>query len=176
MLREDKKAGFMYHRPLLFWRSYYFTGTTVKQVPFKRAEMETLQRGQATHPVRVVERKTNGRTWWWFEGAFYWEDDGYDPDDVLALIRDRQRKKDRQLRRAKDLMVLDESPEPRRQPIPREIKQAVWKRDGGSCVECGSRFDIQYDHILPFSLGGATTVENLQILCANCNRAKSDSI
>jgi hypothetical protein len=31
-----------------------------------------------------------------------------------------------------------------------------------------SNFDIQYDHIIPFSMGGATTVENLQILCATC--------
>lgn len=35
---------------------------------------------------------------------------------------------------------------------------------------------LQYDHVLPVALGGATTVENLQLLCADCNRRKSDSL
>jgi 5-methylcytosine-specific restriction endonuclease McrA len=43
-------------------------------------------------------------------------------------------------------------------------------------VECESNFDLQYDHLLPVSLGGATTVENLQLLCADCNQRKSNSI
>jgi 5-methylcytosine-specific restriction endonuclease McrA len=48
----------------------------------------------------------------------------------------------------------------------------VFRRDGGRCVECGSDFDIQYDHVIPVALGGANTVENLQILCAPCNQRK----
>ena len=39
-----------------------------------------------------------------------------------------------------------------------------------------SNFDLQYDHVLPVALGGATTIENLQLLCADCNRRKSDSL
>ncbi len=30
--------------------------------------------------------------------------------------------------------------------------------------------------ILPVADGGATTLQNLQLLCADCNRSKSDSI
>jgi tetratricopeptide (TPR) repeat protein len=59
-----------------------------------------------------------------------------------------------------------------REPIPLEVKQKVFERDGGRCVECGSNFDIQYDHDIPHSLGGADTVENIRILCATCNRCK----
>jgi 5-methylcytosine-specific restriction endonuclease McrA len=65
---------------------------------------------------------------------------------------------------------------PRREPIPREIRLAVWQRDGGRCVECGSDFDLQYDHVIPLSMGGATSVQNLQLLCADCNRAKGASL
>jgi 5-methylcytosine-specific restriction endonuclease McrA len=67
-------------------------------------------------------------------------------------------------------------PDARRDPIPSEVKRAVWERDGGACVQCGSAFDLQYDHVIPFSLGGASTVGNLQILCAGCNRAKGAAL
>jgi 5-methylcytosine-specific restriction endonuclease McrA len=73
-------------------------------------------------------------------------------------------------------MNLDQNPQPRRVPIPKEVRKAVFDREGGRCVECGSTFDLQYDHILPFALGGATTVENLQLLCSTCNQEKSDSL
>jgi hypothetical protein len=48
------------------------------------------------------------------------------------------------------------------------VRRAVFERDGGKCVECGSTFDLQYDHVIPVALGGATTVENLQLLCGDC--------
>lgn len=95
---------------------------------------------------------------------------------MLALARELQRRKSRQLERAKDRLAVDGVIGPRREPIPREIRRAVFDREGGCCVECGSRFDLQYDHIIPFAHGGATSVQNLQILCGDCNREKSDSI
>jgi 5-methylcytosine-specific restriction endonuclease McrA len=73
-------------------------------------------------------------------------------------------------------MALDAEPVQRREPVSREVRLAVFERDGGKCVQCGSNVDIQYDHIIPFSMGGATTVENLQILCATCNQQKGDTL
>ena len=64
----------------------------------------------------------------------------------------------------------------KRTPIPQDVKNAVWNRDGGRCVECGSNEDINLDHIIPFSKGGSNTWRNLQILCGSCNRKKSDKI
>lgn len=60
--------------------------------------------------------------------------------------------------------------------IPQHIKAAVFQRDQGRCVQCGSTSNIEYDHIIPFSRGGATSENNLQILCHSCNKAKSDKI
>lgn len=56
--------------------------------------------------------------------------------------------------------------------IPQHVKAAVWQRDQGRCCECGANSYLEFDHIIPFSLGGASTVDNLQLLCLRCNRAK----
>jgi len=64
----------------------------------------------------------------------------------------------------------------RSRTISQEIKDKVWNRDGGRCILCGSNEFIEFDHIIPFSKGGANTYRNIQILCQSCNRSKSDSI
>ena len=38
-------------------------------------------------------------------------------------------------------------------------------------MECGSKFDLQYEDVIPVALGGAT-VDNLQLPCGECNRMK----
>lgn len=63
-----------------------------------------------------------------------------------------------------------------RTSIPTEIASAVWNRDGGKCCICGSKENLEFDHIIPISKGGATTFRNLQLLCRDCNRQKSDNI
>lgn len=63
-----------------------------------------------------------------------------------------------------------------RKPIPEAIRSEVWRRDGGCCVNCGSKENLQFDHIIPVSQGGATSVQNLQLLCLRCNRAKGAKI
>lgn len=64
----------------------------------------------------------------------------------------------------------------KRPPIPRDVADAVWRRDRGRCVYCGATENLQYDHIIPFSKGGATSLENLQLLCQKCNLEKSNHI
>ena len=40
------------------------------------------------------------------------------------------------------------------------------------CGNCGIRYNLEFDHILKFSHGGANTAQNLQILCRACNGRK----
>jgi len=63
-----------------------------------------------------------------------------------------------------------------REPIPQDVIDAVWNRDGGQCVKCNSNQDLEYDHIIPLSKGGSNRYRNLQLLCVKCNRSKSDNI
>ena len=65
---------------------------------------------------------------------------------------------------------------PNRRPIPQDVKDAVWRRDEGRCVQCGSNENLEFDHIIPISKGGANTYRNIQLLCEPCNRSKSDRI
>jgi len=60
--------------------------------------------------------------------------------------------------------------------IPQKVKLEVWQRDQGKCVQCGDNNYLEFDHVIPFSLGGANTVNNLQLLCRRCNLAKSNRI
>ncbi len=64
----------------------------------------------------------------------------------------------------------------KREPISQETQDRVWNRDGGKCVKCGSAEKLEFDHIIPFSKGGANTYRNLQLLCEKCNRTKSNKI
>jgi hypothetical protein len=60
-----------------------------------------------------------------------------------------------------------------RRIIPSHIKLFVWKRDGGACVECGSKQNLHFDHILPYSKGGTSdSAENIQLLCMKHNIGK----
>jgi 5-methylcytosine-specific restriction endonuclease McrA len=70
------------------------------------------------------------------------------------------------------LLSAEAASQTRREPIPQEVRRAVFERDGGRCTQCGADFDLQYDHVIPVALGGATRVDNLQLLCGECNRAK----
>lgn len=58
-----------------------------------------------------------------------------------------------------------------------DIKREVYEKQKGICPVCGNHFEIEEmhaDHITPWSKGGKTVVENCQMLCADCNRRKSN--
>jgi hypothetical protein len=63
----------------------------------------------------------------------------------------------------------------RTRSIPQDVKIAVAVRDQGLCQHCGtSSGPMQYDHVIPYSMGGDNSVENVQLLCRRCNAAKSN--
>ena len=62
------------------------------------------------------------------------------------------------------------------------LRFKVLSRDGFKCCSCGaspakdSSVELQVDHIVPWSKGGETVIENLQTLCSKCNLGKSDTV
>jgi len=49
----------------------------------------------------------------------------------------------------------------------------LFLRDRFRCQYCGSKTDLTFDHIIPRSLGGTTTWENVVTACSPCNVRKS---
>lgn len=56
-------------------------------------------------------------------------------------------------------------------------RRAAYARQGKKCKRCGNSYPFEKmhgDHIKPWSKGGRTEPKNLQMLCEDCNRTKSD--
>lgn len=135
---------------------------------------------QLISPVLVTTWE--GKLWWWYLGRFWWDSEGLTAADVQALILQRERKKQATLERARaevfgqtDVEVVDES-RPRREPISESVRHEVWRRDQGRCVDCGSRENLEFDHIIRVSKGGSNTARNLELRCETCNRRKGATI
>ena len=60
------------------------------------------------------------------------------------------------------------------------LRWHVLQRDRFTCCACGASpaitpgVELHVDHIVPWSKGGETVLENLQTLCSNCNLGKSN--
>ncbi|MDX1906784.1 MAG: HNH endonuclease [Bacteroidia bacterium] len=50
----------------------------------------------------------------------------------------------------------------------------VFKRDRNRCVYCGSREALTIDHVIPRSMGGTDSWENLVTACQRCNARKGN--
>jgi hypothetical protein len=70
-----------------------------------------------------------------------------------------------------------------RRDIKLGLRWKVFVRDRFRCVKCGASpatdptcRQIHADHILPFSKGGKTVLDNLQTLCERCNLGKGNRV
>ncbi|MDZ4677436.1 MAG: HNH endonuclease signature motif containing protein, partial [Oligoflexia bacterium] len=70
---------------------------------------------------------------------------------------------------------------PRSRYIPAHIKRQVWVRAKSQCTfidpvskfRCTASRFLQTEHIIPFALGGTSTLENLTLHCSNHNKLKA---
>jgi len=64
--------------------------------------------------------------------------------------------------------------------IPIKIRQVVWARDTGRCAfvgsngRCAETNFLEFHHVVPFAVGGANSVDNLQLRCRAHNQYEAD--
>jgi hypothetical protein len=121
--------------------------------------------------VKVYEKIRDGV--WVFDGTFDLLDAWLETSDTRTVFKFRLR-----LRETESI----DKPElqgdlPHNRLIPTAVKLEVWKRDRGACVTCGSRENLHFDHVIPYSQGGTSlSAQNIQLLCAKHNLQKHDRI
>ena len=54
--------------------------------------------------------------------------------------------------------------------ISKAVKEAVYQRDGGCCVLCGSPYGLPNAHYIARSQGGLGIEQNVVTLCEGCHR------
>lgn len=147
--------------------------------PITVAEIRSRPTKADALPVRFenTDNAPAGIKYWLFMGRVYSTFETLQAEDVRALALEAENKVKAKLARAKALMTqVDMLERGGRKAIPDDAKMFVWQRDGGKCVSCGSNRSLEFDHIIPVSMGGANTARNLQLLCEGCNRAKGGSL
>ena len=122
----------------------------------------------------VLVGKFDGANYWWYKDLLYMENEDLGTAEVRALINTRDERRKRQIERAVATDAQGPITDGRavRGSISGEIRNFVFQRDGGQCVRCASKVELQFDHIIPVVLGGSGEPENLPILCGPCNRRK----
>lgn len=162
---ELQKSGWLFPK----WRFF------VSKTQYFELSNREYQQAREARLVNIGSHR--GRTLWWTDSGFFWADPDLSDEEVELLAWDRGQRQEAKLDRLRKIRARGKDiTEARRRAIPGEIRAFVWQRDDGRCVQCGSEDDLQFDHVIPVAKGGGNAVDNIQILCGDCNRQKSDSI
>jgi hypothetical protein len=147
-----------------------FKGNLTQNGKFHQAAQDYKKGLRDAELVKVYEKVRGGI--WSYNGIFELIDSWIEYDGKRNVFKFK-------LVAIEDIDINSNKPviHERRRIIPTNIKLEVWKRDEGKCVECGAKNELHFDHVLPFSKGGTSIkTENVQLLCARHNLAKSDKI
>lgn len=60
--------------------------------------------------------------------------------------------------------------------IPPKVKKAVWIRDRGRCIFCGSHYAMPNAHFISRAKGGLGIEENVMTLCFRCHRRYDQTV
>jgi len=149
-------------------------GTLTMNGKFFQAAMKYKNGKEPAELIRVYEKIKDGI--WVYNGVFELIDSWIEKSEGRNVFKFKLHVTDKTIdqkeQRAIELKDLDHN-----RMIPTSVKLEVWKRDNGQCVQCGSKDNLHFDHILPYSKGGTSLKsDNIQLLCARHNLQKRDKI
>jgi 5-methylcytosine-specific restriction endonuclease McrA len=127
------------------------------------AARKTLERQMEKIPLETPRTfKCNGRHYALHQGSLWSSGRGFTVEQWLGLISQAINREEARLA---TLTALNEKPGDRRSAIPASVRIEVWRRDQGRCARCGSQERLEFDHIIPVSLGGSNSARNIELLC-----------
>lgn len=142
-------------------------GSLTDNGKFHKAAMDYKSGLRTPELVRVYEKLRDGI--WSYNGVFQLIDSWTEHDGRRNVFKFKLQAADIEINAENTGQVEIEH----NRVIPSHVKQEVWKRDKGRCVQCGSKDNLHFDHILPFSRGGTSLdAKNIQLLCARHNLLK----
>lgn len=149
---------------------YLPSGQLSENGKFFNAAMQYKNGNKCPELVKVYEKMQPGV--WSYNGIFKLVDAWEEESNGRNVFKFKLELTEEDLITKRNIQNLDHT-----RMIPSDVKLEVWKRDKGQCVLCGSKENLHFDHIIPFSKGGSSiTAKNIQILCAKCNLSKHDKI
>jgi 5-methylcytosine-specific restriction endonuclease McrA len=163
---------------------YEYTGVPLEKQPKWKQELINLSKKEPIPeegPNSLVYEGSSSRTWIYKSKVYEITKEAigaYNNQEMQLLIFEYY---ENEIQRLENLKRKYKSPKNERKEfnrtrIPEKIRIKVWQRDEGKCARCGSREKLEYDHIVPISKGGSNTLRNIELLCEECNRAKSNQI
>ena len=165
-LQQDPNAEFRRDsRGFLWGNRIWFAGTGCPPRQFRSDTYMRLRAWRDEGDLPVFVARSDRRQWWWWRDAFYWESGDCGPEDVAALIMMLEHHDEQGIEWELDAHLAE--------PIPEHVKRFVHDRDRGRCRACGADELIQYDHVVPWSMGGSNQPQNVRLLCAGCNRRRA---
>jgi hypothetical protein len=117
--------------------------------------------------------RPEGRRWWWYLGRFWWTGaeipdtelkDVVDSADLDRTLYHHLREEARaHAFKENGASSLDAS------SISDALRLAVWRRDGGRCVDCGTLEGIHFEYVARLPEGAVPTANDVQLVCRTCS-------
>jgi hypothetical protein len=143
------------------------SGRLTQNGHFHKAAQSYIRNEQPATRVRVYEKIKAGI--WSYNGLFALVDSWTETTDSRRVFKFKLNSiPDKDSAQLIEKQLIEQ-----RRIIPSHVKLAVWKRDKGACILCGSTQNLHFDHILPYSKGGTSDSDkNIQLLCMRHNIQK----
>jgi hypothetical protein len=162
-LQHDPNAGFWRDKRGFLWSNrVWFAGTGCPPCRIRPDTYLRLRAWCEQGDLPVFVARAHRRQWWWWRNEFYWESGDLGAEEIGALLVMLEEDDEQGIEWELGLHLAD--------PIPDDVKRLVFERDRGRCLACGSHELIQYDHVVPSSMGGDNEPQNIRLMCAGCSR------